>query len=414
MHPASRSTLELVCALGALSSLGFYILSVFGVASFLRLKRNAGGAFRSPNPFPPVSILKPLKGIDPHIWESFCSHCEQDYPEYELIFGVNDPLDPAVEFVRRLRVQYPQRHIELVISSPDLDTNRKVGALSKMLSSARFETLLINDSDIHVAPDYLRRVIAPLGHPGVGMVTCLYRGVAASTLGSRLEGIGISTDFVPGVLSARIIENGIHFGLGSTLAFRRSDLRAIGGFEGIRDYLADDYELGNRIASLGKRVELSEVVVDTYLPPYSLSQFLDHQLRWARSVRGSRGGGYLGLMLTYWMPWTFALLLAARGGGWAWWLAAAVLAARLGVAIVSTWKVLDDRASLGSLYLLPIRDFIAPIIWAMGLLGNKIVWRGDVFCLEKGRLVRARETPASHHDTEPRGSGAAFRTRVKP
>jgi len=388
VHLTPRLVVETIAALVTLSSLGFYVLSACGIASFLSAKRRGKSGNRENLPLPPVSILKPLKGIDPHLWEAFCSHCEQEYPEYELIFGVSDPLDPATELVRKLRDQYPHRRIEFLVCERDLGTNRKLSTLAQMLPAARHEMLLVNDSDIRVAPDYLRRVIRPLADPAVGMVTCLYRGVAAPTLGSRLEALGISTDFVPGVLSARVIEDGLHFGLGSTLAFRRSDLQAIGGFEGMVNYLADDYELGHRIATLGKRVELSEVVVETFLPPYSWRQFIDHQLRWARSVRGARSWGYLGLSLTHGLPWALVTLLAARGSLWAWWLLAATVAARLVVGLSSALAVLDDRPSLHDLYLLPIRDFLAPVVWALGLAGNRISWRGEVFYLAHGQLVR--------------------------
>ncbi len=389
MHLTTRPLIETVAALGVTSSLGFYLLSGCGIASFLKNRRQKNALVGSFNRFlPAISILKPLKGIDPQIWEAFCSHCEQDYPEFQLVFGVSDPEDPAIALVRKLQEKYPNREIELVVCQRDLGTNRKLSTLAQMLPVVRHDILLVNDSDILVAPDYLRRVIAPLENAAVGMVTCLYRGIAAPTLGSRLEALGISTDFVPGVLSARLIERGLHFGLGSTLAFRRADLQAIGGFEAMVDYLADDYELGNRIAELGKRVELSEVVVDTFLPAYSLRQFFDHQLRWARSVRGARSWGYVGLLLTFGLAWALLTLVAARGADWAWMLLALTVAVRGAVGLVSALAVLGDDQALRDLFLLPVRDLIAPIIWAMGLVGNRISWRGDAFCLKDGRLER--------------------------
>ncbi len=389
MHLTARPLIETVAALGTVSSLGFYLLSGCGIASFLKSRRQRRASVSLPeNQLPPVSILKPLKGIDPQIWEAFCSHCEQDYPEFQLIFGVSDPNDPAIGLVRKLQERYPNRQIDLRVCQRDLGTNRKLSTLAQMLPAARHEILLVNDSDIRVAPDYLRRVIAPLADSAVGMVTCLYRGIAATTLGSRLEALGISTDFVPGVLSARLIEKGLHFGLGSTLAFRQSDLQAIGGFEAVVNYLADDYELGNRIAALGKRVELSEVVVDTFLPAYSLSQFFDHQLRWARSVRGARRWGYVGLLLTFGLPWALVALVAARGSGWVWALFVATVAARLAVGLTSAVEVLGDSQALRDLFLLPVRDLIAPVVWALGLVGNRIFWRGEVFYLKNGHLER--------------------------
>ena len=389
MHLTARTLFETVAALGTLCSLGFYLLSACGIVSFLNSRRrNRPATAQSAHTFPPVSILKPLKGIDPQIFEAFCSHCDQNYPEYQLIFGVSDPGDPAVALVRKLQNKYPNREIDLLVCPRDLGTNRKLSTLAQMLPTARHEILLINDSDIRVAPDYLRRVIAPLADPAVGMVTSLYRGIASSTLGSRLEALGISTDFVPGVLSARLIERGIHFGLGSTLAFRRADLQAIGGFEAMLDYLADDYEIGHRISALGKRVELSDVVVDTFLPEYSLRQFVDHQLRWARSVRGSRGWGYSGLLLTYGLPWSLLTMLAARGAPWAWSLLAVTLAARIAVGLAAAVLVLGDKQALHDLWLLPVRDLTALIIWTIGLIGNRIYWRGDWFYLNHGRLER--------------------------
>ncbi len=337
---------------------------------------------------PPVSILKPLKGVDPEIWESFCSHCEQQYPEFELIFGVSDPSDPACEVVRKLQTKYPARAIKLVVCERVLGANIKVSNLAQMLPEARYETLLVNDSDIRVASNYLRQVVAPLADPQIGLVTCLYRAEPAGTLGSRLEALGISTDFVPGVLSARFLERGIRFGLGSTLVFRRQDLAAIGGFESFLDYLADDYELGCRIAASGKRLELSVATVATFLPAYTLLQFWQHQLRWSRTIRDARRWGYMGLMFTFGVPWALATLIAARGAAWAWALLALTLGARLLVGLGSALAALHDRQALRNIFLLPLRDLIAPLLWAAGLMGNRIHWRGDDFYLRDGRLFK--------------------------
>ena len=286
------SVITAVGAIGTVCSLGFYFISVLAAASFLRHARKKLGQAPLPESrLPPVSILKPLKGVDPGIWESLCSHCEQDYPEFQLIFGVGDPSDPAIQIVRKLQAKYPKLPIELIVCDRILGANIKVGNLAQMLPMARHELLLVNDSDIRVPSNYLRNVASPLADDSVGLVTCLYRGVAAPTFGSRLEALGIGTDFVPGVLSARFIEKGLHFGLGSTLAFRRRDLRTIGGFEALLDYLADDYELGRRIAATGKRIELSATIVTTFLPAYTMREFFRHQLRWSRTIRDARRWG---------------------------------------------------------------------------------------------------------------------------
>jgi len=385
-----RAVLEAMAATGTVCSLFFYFLSALGLASFLRdrhEKRNRPPLLQ----LPPVSILKPLKGVDPEIWQSFSSHCEQDYPEFQLIFGVSDPVDPAIEVVRKLQSNYPNIPIELIVCDRVFGANIKVSNLAQMLPAARHELLLVNDSDIRVPSNYLREVIAPLADGSVGLVTCLYRGVASPTLGSRLEALGISTDFAPAVLSARFLEKGLHFGLGSTLAFRRRDLEAIGGFEALVDYLADDYELGRRIAATGKRIELSGTTVTTFLPPYTLREFFRHQLRWSRTIRDARRWGYTGLLFTFGLPWALLTLLAAQGVRWAWLLFALTLAARLAVGLVSAVIVLHDRQALRNIFLLPLRDLTAPFVWAASFVGNRIHWRGDVFDLKNGRLSKISE-----------------------
>jgi ceramide glucosyltransferase len=388
-----RTAIEFVAAIGTVGSLFFYFLSALGLVSFLRYRRNPVEQPTLPiSSLPPVSILKPLKGIDPEIWENFCSHCEQNYPEFQLIFGVTDPADPAVEIVRKLQAKYPNLAIELTVCDRVLGTNIKVSNLAQMLRAVRHEILLVNDSDIRVPPDYLRKVIAPLADSSVGLVTCLYRGIACPTLGSRLEAIGIATDFVPGVLSARLLEQGLHFGLGSTLAFRHRDLEAVGGFQALADYLADDYELGKRIAAAGKKIELSAATVATLLPAYTIRQFLGHQLRWSRTIRDARRWGYAGLIFTFGLPWALLTVAAARGALWAYALFALMFAVRFVVAYIAANAVLDDRQMFGNelianIFLLILRDLIAPIVWIASFMGNRIYWRGDVFDLKGGRLI---------------------------
>jgi ceramide glucosyltransferase len=238
----------------------------------------------------------------------------------------------------------------------------------------------------------LQRVTAPLSDPKVGLVTCLYRGVPGRSLGSRLESLGISTDFSAGVLAARQLEGGIRFGLGSTLAFRRHDLESIGGFESLVDHLADDYEVGRRIAAQGLKVELSDVVVETYLPSYTLRQFVDHQLRWGRTVRDSRRWGYLGLVVTFGIPWALLALslslLLGCGVLATSVLLIAVTCLRVAVALLVGRSVLQDRQVLPLLALLPLRDLVALVVWIASLSSHKVIWRGDSFTLKNGRLTR--------------------------
>jgi ceramide glucosyltransferase len=379
--------IQTIAVLGTFSSIGYYLMCMLSAAKFLR-ERKTSTAGGSGETTPPVSILKPLKGTDREMYESLRSHCLQEYPEYEILFGVKDPNDPAAEMVNRLKAEFPERTIQLVVCPENLGANTKVSNLAQMLPGARCEFLIVNDSDIRVEPDYLRRVIAPLTDPKVGMVTCLYRGVPARTLGSRLESLGISTDFSAGVLVARQVERGIRFGLGSTLAFRRHDLETIGGFPAFVDYLADDYEIGRRIAAQGLEVKLSETVVETFVPAYSVREFLLHQLRWARSVRDSRPWGYMGLGLTFGLAWGLLTLASAHAAPWAWTLLDATLATRILVAIVVGELVLSDHHLLRLLWLIPFRDLIAALLWIASFTGHTVAWRGVAFRLKDGKLAR--------------------------
>jgi len=383
--------IQIVAIAGCVSSSLYYLFCLWSAISFLReaAGRSARGTQVASTPaLPPVSILKPLKGTDPDIYESFRSHCLQDHPEYEIIFGVSDPDDAAVVSVQQLQREFPQRAIRLVVCTQKLGANVKVSNLEQMLQAARYDYLIVNDSDIRVEPDYLHRVIAPLTETQVGMVTCLYRGVAAPTLGSRLESLGIGTDFCAGVLVARQLEGDLRFGLGSTLALRRAELERIGGFRSIVDFLADDYELGRRIANLGLRVVLSDIVVETHLPAYDLSGFLAHQIRWARGVRDSRLGGYIGLVSTFGLMWALLNLIAANAAVWSWAVLVAIILLRFAVALAVGKSVLQDKALAKQLWLLPVRDLIAVGVWTVSFFGHTVTWRGDQFELKNGRLTR--------------------------
>jgi ceramide glucosyltransferase len=374
----------LLAAALAICGMGFYLLSLWSAYRFQRTSARPLPAFA-----PPVSILKPLRGVDPQMYESFRSHCIQSYPEYEIIFGVSEPDDPAVVAVQRLIQEFPACKIRLVICPEVLGNNRKVSNLVQMAASARYDHLLINDSDIFVAPDYLQRVMAPFAQPEVGMVTCPYRGIAANTLGSRLESIGISTDFIAGVLVARQIEGGIHFGLGSTLAMSRTALDAIGGLQPLVDYLADDFELGYRIANAGYEVVLADVVVETHLPAYSLRGFYEHQMRWARSTRDSRRLGYLGLIFTFGLPWAIFSVLLAPLAWWSWSALAVAALLRTAVAVKVGIGVVHDHTLWRSFWLLPLRDLAAFWIWFASFADNKVLWRGEVFLLKDGKITPA-------------------------
>ena len=287
-HPLAQA-IEIVTTALAVAGMGYFLASLVAARSFLRERR-------APRPHfaPGVSILKSLKGLDPGMMDAFRSHCRQSYAgEFELLFGVSSLDDPAAVAVEQLIAEFPERAIRLLECSERLGTNGKVSTLAQLAPHARYDFLLINDSDITVGPHYLERVMccfAPAAHDEgkapVGLVTALYRGRAHGTLASRLEALGIATDFIPSVLLSKLIEGGLHYGLGSTLAVRREALEKAGGLLALVDHLADDYEMGARVAKGGYRVALSAEVVETSVPAYAWRGFVDHQLRWLRD--GSR------------------------------------------------------------------------------------------------------------------------------
>ncbi|WP_263350634.1 bacteriohopanetetrol glucosamine biosynthesis glycosyltransferase HpnI [Acidicapsa acidisoli] len=388
-------TTEVLTTVLVAASMVYSLLALVAALSFRQYARQYR---KLPGFSPSVSILKPVKGFDAGMYEAFRSHCLQDYAgDYELIFGAGSESDPAVEAVHRLIAEFPKRRIRLVICPERLGTNGKVSNLIQMLADsqdgARHAFLLINDSDIRVSPKYLERVMRQFAAPAkkpVGMVTALYRGKAHSwTLGSVLEALGIATDFQAGVLTARVVEGGIHFGLGSTLAVRREALVAAGGLEALVDQLGDDYEMGARIAAAGYSIRLATEVVETSVPAYSLGGFLSHQLRWARTVRDSRRWGYTGLIFTHLLPLAAANVLASGASLLSILLLGLAFFLRLGVAMQVGAGVLGDRQVLANLWLLPLRDAVGFAVWVWSFAGNTIVWRGERFLLKGGRLEKA-------------------------
>ena len=382
--------IEVLFALLTLSGLAYLLIALRGARDFghyWRRQRATGFA-------PDVTILKPVKGTDPRMYAGFVSHCRQEYAgRFELVFGVSSLDDPACVEVARLQAEFPDCPIRLVECRERLGTSGKVSNLVQMLREARYEHVLINDSDIYVGPRYLARVMGSFADAKVGMVTTPYIGRAIAgakglTVWSRLEALGISTDFLPGVLTARKLEGGIRFGLGSTLATTKTIVAKIGGLEGLVESLADDYELGARIFAAGYRVELSDEVVETTVPAYGFRGFWEHQIRWARTTRDSRRWGYLGMGITYAVPWALMTCVASGFELWSFSLLSLVLLARVAVALSVGVGVLRDGQVLRDLWLLPLRDCFGLVFWAWSFAGDTVVWRGERFRLRNGRLER--------------------------
>jgi ceramide glucosyltransferase len=350
-------------AIPALAAAAYYCLGIVAAATWRG--RSGGGA--ASTPAPPLSILKPVHGRDPQFYEAILSHARQEYPEFEILFGTNNPQDPALPDIRRLQREFPNRRIETVIVKSDAP-NAKVGVLAELAKHARNPVLLVNDSDIVVEPGYLHAVTAPLTDPGVGLVTCLYRA-AAQSLPSRSEALGIATEFAPSVMVARLL--GVaDFALGSTMVFRAETLERIGGFPAIANYLADDYQLGRHIARLGYRIEFARVVVETDLGGGSWGQIWRHQLRWSRTIRVSRSSGYYGYVVTHATLWSLVALAAGQ-----WQVAAAALAVRMAAGVWIGAGILKDRRVLRDFWMIPLRDLFGFAIWAGGLSGDTVQWR---------------------------------------
>lgn len=377
---------ELITALLTVAGMVYLLLALLAVRSFARQPAPviAGAA-------PTISVLKPVKGSDPDLYGSFASHCKQQYSgRYELLLGAADAIEPLEEMAARLRAEFPEVPVRVIPCPERLGTNGKVSTLAQMLPHALGAVIVINDADIRVGPQYLQGIAATLGDPATGLVTMPYRGqvVERGGIWSRLEGLGISTDFFPGVLTSRMLEGGVHFGLGSTLALRRETLEHIGGFAPLLEHLADDYELGARVHTAGMRVFLSPQVVATTVPRYTLRGFVQHQMRWARTVRDARRLGYLGLVITYALPWALATMIASGFALWSLSLLSLTLLLRVAVALSAGVGLLRDGQVLRDLFLLPLRDCCGLLFWAWSFAGDEVTWRGERFRIRRGMLHR--------------------------
>jgi ceramide glucosyltransferase len=348
----------------------------------------------SPSTLPPVTILIPLCGADHRAYENYASLCRQDYPSLQLIFGVLNPDDSSIPVVARLRRDFADLDIELVVDTSTLGNNPKVSNLHNMLKRARHEILVLMDSDVRVRPGFLRRVVPSVLDRRVGLATCLYRGSEAPGLTSRLESIGIAAEFVPGVLTAWWTE-GMSFALGATVIMRHEKLAAIGGFEAIADYLADDYMLGRLMRQAGYPVRLLPEVVETVLSEVSFSELLAHQVRWSRGIRACRPGGHLGLIFTHGVVMALANCLLSGGTPASVLLFLTTMSIRSWMGWFVGGRHLGDPLLAKSFMLLPVRDLFAFLVWCLSLAGCTVEWRGKSYrILQGGKLaVEAADRP---------------------
>jgi ceramide glucosyltransferase len=366
----------------AATPLAYYVVATVAAWRFFHRER----ARQLPSYSPPVSLLKPVRGVDCGSYENFSSFCRQDYPEYEILFAVNDEADPAVPLIQRLKAEFPQRRIRLISGAEQIGANRKVNNLIALAREARHEILVLTDGDVRLGPNYLREVVAPFADARTGAVTSFYRAIAEKNLGAQLEAIGASSDFFAGVLVAEWME-GMTFALGASIVTSKRWVARIGGFEAIANMHSDDYELGHRLAKAGGRVLLSREGVWTMYPAQGARGFWDHQVRWARTVRLCRPVSYAGLIFTHGLPWAMLAALIAP----AQWISAGYLLAYLVLRLVMAWSVgvwgVGDAVLRRKLWLVPVRDAIHFAVWIASFGSNRITWSGEEFSMRKGQLV---------------------------
>ncbi len=336
----------------------------------------------------PISILKPLSGLDDGLEQNLRTFFTQDYPDFEILFAMRTPADPAHALVERLRADYPQVPTQLILTGEPPWPNAKSWSLHLMQQRARHSLLVMSDSDIRVDSQMLKTLAREFADPKLAVTTCPYRAVPGASFWSKLEAIGMNTEFLGGVLVARML-NGMDFALGPTIAARRDAIDAVGGWTYLQEFLAEDFVLGNEAAAKGLGVGLSSYVIEHRIGAQSLRKNFAHRLRWCRSTRRSRPAGYVGQLFTNPLPIALALW-AVLPATWPALLLTVLLRAQAGHATAET--VLHDPLCRRQWCLVPLQDLLSFAVWAAGFFGNTIDWRGETYRLEKdGRFTARRE-----------------------
>jgi ceramide glucosyltransferase len=386
------SLLLVVSVIGILTSTVYALLVAVGAVRLAARRRNLPPAAFAP----PVSLLKPLHGSEPDLESHLQSFFEQEYPKFEIIFCARSEQDPGLEVARRVAARYPAIRSKFLCSGSAPYANAKVWSMERMQSVAAYRFFVISDSDVSVTPEYLRAVMAPFTDERVGMVTCLYRGVAGSSFWSRLEAVGMSVEMSAGVLVAEMLE-GMKFALGPTMVVRRDSLDEAGGFRAIGPYHADDFMLGNRISATGQRVVLSTHTIEHHVLNSSFLPSVLHQIRWMKSTRFSRPKGHFGTALTFSVPYGLLAagvalafhrpLLGAMLFLWSW-------ASRVALGALVGRLVVAEPRLLRSALLYPLRDLLGFCYWVASYVSNQVKWRGEVYNLLQDGFMRTDARPA--------------------
>ena len=389
----TRHLLWYIAFFGSFTSTIFLAMALLAAFRYLRnshrLHEQAGAVLSQG--LPPVTVLKPVHGMEPRLEETLESFFRQDYPDFEIIFGARNSEDLSLTVIAKLRAKYPNVRTRVVISGDPSWPNAKVFSLAKMMGSSDNSYFVISDSDILVRPDFLRNMIPPLLEPKVGLVTCLYQGIPAQDLWSQLEALGMSVEMPAGVMVANMME-GMKFALGAAMAVRRDAIDAIGGMREAAQFYSDDFVLGNLIAGAGYQVVLSHYMVGHVLAGRSLRRTFGDQLRWMKSTRFSRPWGHVGSGLTYAVPFGLLALLLGIASQHRLELGAELFAAawlnRMLLALAIGWGVIRDRRSLNLCWLYPVRDLLGFCTWMLSFAGNKFFWRGEPYEFgEEGRIT---------------------------
>ena len=371
----------------ALAPLIYYLLSLYNIIAYFHTLRSLPP--RRDTIAPPVSILKPVRGVDAEAYENFASYCQLNYPLYELIFAVSDPNDPVIPVIQKLQRDFVGCDIRLVTSIERLGQNNKISNLHRLVQEAKYNLLVMTDSDVRVGPDYLRELVAPFAHSSVGAVTSFYRCAGGGTLAADLAMLGMCSDSLPSALVARKLEGGVQFAFGWTMATTKERLAEIGGWESMADHHSDDFELGNRIARSGHRVELMRETVSVVFPKETMQQLFGQELRWAIGLRNVRPLAYAGMVFTHGLPWAILAALVALSAGRPG-IAVAYLTAYLTLRIGVAWTAgvwgLRDPVVGKKLWLLPLRDALTAYVWFAGFVSDRIKWRGSEFRVKNGLL----------------------------
>ena len=388
--------LTIAVLLFALLPLVYYLLCLYCVIGYFRGLRKTAPAISSF--MPPASIVKPVRGLDHEAYENFASFCRLDYPEYEVVFAVSDPADPVIPIIEKLRADFPSRSIRLITNVPRVGTSDKVNNLCQLVRTAKYEFVVMSDSDVRVDSDYLKQVIAPFADPEVGAVTAFYKSLSAGNLASNLDALGMYMDSAPAALAAKKIEGRLGFAFGWTMATSKTHLKKIGGWEAMVNHHSDDFELGNRIAESGHRVALMTTPVSMVFPKDSLKEYFSHELRWSIGLKSVRPWGYRGLVFTHGLPWAFigsAVALVIGVTSLAVFYLVTYLILRVGLAWLTGGWGLGDRRLARILWLVPVRDAISFVVWLSGFFSDKIAWRGLEYRVQKGRLIPVPATKQS-------------------